>query len=156
METPIAFATGAAYFMVAPNPSNVVLLCVNVFVRTSLTRFMSLALKPKPVKIFDAMSDAEARSIAPALARFSIPGMVSTISFVLNPAMAKYCIPWAASLALHWVSAPSCRAVAVSCCNCSSLARETAATFAMSLSNAAPIVIDFASPAPMAMPTPLA
>ena len=89
-----------------------------VFAKTSETKF--IALMPfmvcfgsilKPPIMFDAISAVVAKSVAPAVARESSPGIADIVCLALKPAIAKNCIPSATCPADHSVVAPSLSAV---------------------------------------------
>ena len=135
---PAFLATGPTYFIVSPSFARSVFAVVNVFASISLTFPISLAFKPKPLKISLAILLVIARSVWPALARFKRSGIAFIVSFALNPAIAKYCIPCPTSLALNVVEAPSCLAVEFSLLNSSFVAPLKALTLAIELSNSIP------------------
>ena len=133
-DTPRAAALGATYFIVSPSIARSVFEVVKVLVSTSPRRPVSAACMPNPDRTLEAMSDARARSMAPALARLSMPGMAATVSSTSKPAMERNFMPSAASEAAQAVVAPRCRAVSVNRASSSSSARATAATPAMDCS----------------------
>ena len=82
--------------MVSPSVSRVVLLLVKALASTSETSPISCAFILKPERILEAMSAVRPRSVLPAAARASMPGMAARVCSVLNPAIAKYPMPSAA------------------------------------------------------------
>ena len=89
MDSPTDAATGPTYFMVSPNDSRVVLELVKVLARASAATPISSAFILKPERMFEAMSAVRPRSVLPAAASCSMPGMAAMVCLVLNPAMAR-------------------------------------------------------------------
>ena len=137
---PKVCAMGAAYFMVSPSISTVVLEDVAALANTSAARLASFASMPIAVITSETMSAAAPRSVAPAAAKSKRPGIAAIISFVSQPAIARYCIPSDASDALNAVVAPRSFAVCFSWINSSFVAPDRDLTALMPVSKSLYVV----------------
>ena len=79
IDAPNAWATGAAYFIVSPSISTLVLVLVITAAYTSAICADFSALSPKAVRLSDTMSAVLAKSVPPAAARLSKPGIPARI-----------------------------------------------------------------------------
>ena len=150
-ERPIAFAIGAMYFMASPVSATVALVRAETSASTSATCAASEASRQNPRKVVAAISDATARSSPLEAARSSMPGIAATISLVVKPAEARFCMPSAACDALNDVSAPSSFAVSFSSKKSSPVAPVSARTPLIWLSK--PLYVDKTSLALNPTPT---
>ena len=75
--------------MVSPSVSRVVLLLVKTLASTSATSPIDCAFILKPERMLDAISAVRPRSVLPAAASCSMPGMAARVCSVLNPAIAR-------------------------------------------------------------------
>ena len=114
MVAPYPLATGAAYFMVSPIISTLVLHRVAVTAKTSAMWLACSAERPKAVRSSDTISAVLAKSVPPAAAKANKPGIPAIICSVFHPAMPKYDIASAAWVALNWVVSPNFLALSVS------------------------------------------
>ena len=89
MEAPKALATGAAYFIVSPIISTLVLVLVAVTAKTSAIWLAFSADRPKAVKSSETISAVLAKSVPPAAANAKRPGIPAIICSVFQPAMPK-------------------------------------------------------------------
>ena len=128
MLMPKAWATGATYFIASPVSSTAAFVSAAVLASTSATCAASAASNPKPRSVLAAMSDATARSVPEDAARSSMPGIAAMISSTLKPALARFSMPSAASVALNAVLAPRSIACFSSAANSSAVAPEIACT----------------------------
>ena len=96
---PNVAAMGATYFMVSPNMERLVLDVVNVLTRISFVLARSAACRLKPERMFDEMSAALPKSMAPAADRFSTSGNAFWDFSTPNPAIARNSIASAACVA---------------------------------------------------------
>ena len=127
-ESPIVLAIGAMYFIASPVSETLAFVLAAASASTSATCAASDASSPKPRSVVAAMSDATAKSSPLDAARSSMPGIAATISLVVKPADARFCMPNAASDALNEVSAPNSFAVSFSSRNSSLVALVRART----------------------------
>ena len=105
--SPAALASGATYFIASPVCATEEFVLFAFAANTSATCAISFASSPNPRSVEAAISELVARSSPAAAARLNNPGIASTISFVANPAAARFSIPSAACLEENAVSAPS-------------------------------------------------
>ena len=104
---PAARAFGAIYFIASPVSATAALVAAAFLAKTSATCPVLLASKPKPLSVLAAISELVAKSSPELAAKSKSPGIASMISFVEKPALAKFSIPSATSLALKAVLCPN-------------------------------------------------
>ena len=119
---------------------------------------MLLGSMPNALRMLELMSAVRPKSISPALAMSSIPGMAARMASGLKPAMAKKPCPCAASVALNMVVAPSAlacwRSMASSLLSLSR--RDRACTLLIAVSNSTPGARSLAMPLPALCPAAMA
>ena len=115
------------------------LLLVEVAAKTSTKRFVSSALIPNAVIASVTMSDAVARSIEDAAARFRTPSIPSSISSVFQPANAIYPSASADCEAVKEVFFPISSAFSVKAPISSAVAPERALTLLIEDVNVIPV-----------------
>ena len=147
-------APGAAYFIASPSWVRLVLVVVKVLASTSDTRPDSPAARLNPDIMLDDTSAVVARSMPPAAARSSIPGMAAFTDSGVKPAMLRNDCPAATSLALNEVVRPSSLACPLSISICSAEAPLRAFTLLMAASKPMAVRTEATTGAAMAMPWP--
>ena len=141
IEYPIAPAAAPTYLKVSPIISTFVLAFEDAAAMTSANVPLSDADFPKAVSASVTISEVLARSDPEAAARFMIPPIPETISFVFHPAIAMYSIAFAASVAENCVVAPICFAFDVSSFRSFPVAPEIDATEDIALSKFVPALM---------------
>ena len=139
-------ANGPAYFRDSPSPVTSVLEFVAVAASMSATRPASSAFSPNCASADAVTSDAVARSTLPAAAKSKSPGIPAMMSWLFQPAIARFSIASAACAAENCVDSPSCFAVAVRSSNSFPVAPEMALTFAMPCSKSLKVFMVSATP----------
>jgi len=127
-------AIGAVYFMDSPRSDSVWAEALAVDVRTSATRVISEASRPKARSVAAAMLVDSARSVPVARDRFMTEAMEASISLAANPARPSSNIAEPTCAAVNEVVRPRNLAFSVRRSNSSPVAPVTALTDSMTSS----------------------